>query len=255
MSKKRMDFITSLLELNGSVKVSDLSRELNCSEVTIRSDIQKMEDKGMAKRVHGGAVKVGGQLLIPFDTGNVFKNSEKKSKIAQKAYEYIEDQDTIILDDSSVCYYLAQCIRENPSKHLLVITNSLASAGILAHVGHVELIMLGGQVGGKLAATMGDMVVNSLSGFRANKSFISAHGINFSVGLTSIGSPQMQVKKAIIAVSNQNYVMVDSSKFGGGYVMVVCPLSKIESIITDNEIKKNFLQEAIQQNVRIDVVC
>lgn len=254
MSNKRIDYIASLLDSNGSVKVSELSRELNCSEVTIRSDIQKLEEKGLAKRVHGGAVRAAGQLMIPYDAGNVFKNSEKKRKIAQKAYEYIEDQDTIILDDASVNYYLAQHIRDNPSKHLLVITNSLASAAILAHLGHVELFMLGGQVGGKLAATMGDVAINSLSGFRANKAFISAHGINFSVGLTSIGSPQMQVKKAIIAVSDQIYVMADSSKFGGGYVMAVCPLSAIRKIITDNDIKREYLEEAKRQNVQIDVV-
>lgn len=254
MSNKRLDYIAACLEGTGSVKVSELSRVLNCSEVTIRSDIQKLEEKGLAKRVHGGAVKAVGQLTVPFDAGNVFKNSDKKRRIAQRAYEYIEDQDTVILDDASVCFYLAQCIRENPSKHLLVITNSLASAGILSHLGHVELFLLGGQVGGKLAATMGDVTVNTLRNFRANKAFISAHGINFSVGLTSIGSPQMQVKKAILSASDEVYVMADSSKFGGGYVMVVCPLGDVSRVITDDEIKEEYLEEARGNGIQIDVV-
>ena len=236
MSNKRMEYIAARLDSTGSVKVAELSRELNCSEVTIRSDIQKLEDKGLAKRIHGGAVKVGGQLMVPFDAGNVFKNSDRKRRIAWKAYEYIEDQDTIILDDSSVCYYLAQCIRDDSSKHLLVITNSLASAGVLSHLSHVELFLLGGQVGGKLASTVGDVAVNTLKGFRANKAFISAHGINFSVGLTSIGS------------------LADSSKFGGGYVMVVCSLDEISAIITDDGIKKEYLEDAEKQHVYIDVV-
>ena len=254
MSNKRMEYIAARLDSTGSVKVAELSRELNCSEVTIRSDIKKLEDKGLAKRIHGGAVKVGGQLMVPFDAGNVFKNSDRKRRIAWKAYEYIEDQDTIILDDSSVCYYLAQCIRDDSSKHLLVITNSLASAGVLSHLSHVELFLLGGQVGGKLASTVGDVAVNTLKGFRANKAFISAHGINFSVGLTSIGSPQMQVKKAVLAASDQAYVLADSSKFGGGYVMVVCSLDDISAIITDDGIKKEYLEEAEKQHVYIDVV-
>ena len=184
--------------------------------------------------------------MVPFDAGNVFKNSDRKRRIAWKAYEYIEDQDTIILDDSSVCYYLAQCIRDDSSKHLLVITNSLASAGVLSHLSHVELFLLGGQVGGKLASTVGDVAVN--------KAFISAHGINFSVGLTSIGSPQMQVKKAVLAASDQAYVLADSSKFGGGYVMVVCSLDEISAIITDDGIKKEYLEDAEKQHVYIDVV-
>ena len=242
MSNKRMEYIAARLDSTGSVKVAELSRELNCSEVTIRSDIKKLEDKGLAK------------LMVPFDAGNVFKNSDRKRRIAWKAYEYIEDQDTIILDDSSVCYYLAQCIRDDSSKHLLVITNSLASAGVLSHLSHVELFLLGGQVGGKLASTVGDVAVNTLKGFRANKAFISAHGINFSVGLTSIGSPQMQVKKAVLAASDQAYVLADSSKFGGGYVMVVCSLDEISAIITDDGIKKEYLEDAEKQHVYIDVV-
>ncbi|MCD7869490.1 MAG: hypothetical protein LUG59_02805, partial [Enterocloster clostridioformis] len=51
---------------------------------------------------------------------------------------------------------------------------------------------------------------------------------------TSIGSPQMQVKKAVLASSDQAYVLADSSKFGGGYVMVVCSLDEISAIITDD---------------------
>ena len=56
MSNKRMEYIAARLDSTGSVKVAELSRELNCSEVTIRSDIKKLEDKGLAKRIHGGAV-------------------------------------------------------------------------------------------------------------------------------------------------------------------------------------------------------
>ena len=252
MSNKRMEYIAARLDSTGSVKVAELSRELNCSEVTIRSDIQKLEDKGLAKRIHGGAVKVGGQLMVPFDAGNVFKNSDRKRRIAWKAYEYIEDQDTIILDDSSVCYYLAQCIRDDSSKHLLVITNSLASAGVLSHLSHVELFLLGGQVGGKLASTVGDVAVNTLKGFRANKAFISAHGINFSVGLTSIGSPQMQVKRAILKASKKVYVLADSSKFGGGYLSVICPIDRVDTIITDREVSKENI--AIAREMKVPLV-
>lgn len=60
------------------------------------------------------------------------------------------------------------------------------------------------------------------------------------MGLTSIGSPQMQVKKAVLAASDQAYVLADSSKFGGGYVMVVCSLDEISGIITDDGIKRSI---------------
>ena len=254
MMKKRMDFIIQELEEKGSVRVADLSRELGCSEVTIRNDIQKLEERGLLVRTHGGAESIGAQLNIAFDGGNVYKNGDKKRRIAEKAYTYIENNDTIILDDASTSYYLAKCIKENASKHLIVITNSLVAAGMLADVKHVDLFMLGGQVGGKLASTMGDVTARYLEECHANKAFISAHGINFDVGITSIGSPQMQVKNAILRASNEVFLLADSSKFGGGYIFIVCPLSRIERIITDDEIKPEYMKKAEESDVKLDIV-
>lgn len=249
-----MDYIMSCLEQMGKVKVSELSRSLNCSEVTIRSDIQKLEDRGLVRRIHGGAVKAEQQLWVPFSSGNTDKKKEEKQRIARKAYDYIADQDTIILDDASVNYYLALVIKENSSKDLIVITNSLVCAGILSSAEHVELFVVGGQIGGRLPAAMGDVAVNTLASFRANKAFISAHGINFAAGVTSIGSPQMQVKKAILEAADQIYLLVDSSKFGGGYILVVCPLDRIDRIITDDAIRREDLVRAQELQLNIDVV-
>lgn len=254
MANTRLDYIVAALEQKGSVKVADLSRELRCSEVTIRSDIQKLEEKGLLKRVHGGAVKAGEQLMIPYNIGNVPKKKEEKVRIAARAYGYINDQDTVILDDASVNYYLALQIKENPGKHLIVITNSLICAGVLASADHVELFMVGGQVGGKLSAAMGDVAINTLANFHANKAFISAHGVSFTAGVTSIGSPQMQVKKAILQAADEVFLLVDSSKFGGGYILVVCPLDRIDRIITDKSIRPEDLELARQQQVKIDAV-
>lgn len=254
MTESRFDYIMSCLEQKGKVKVSDLSRDLKCSEVTIRSDIQKLEERGLLKRIHGGALRAEEQLWVPFASGNIDKKKDEKLRIAKKAYEYIEDRDTIILDDASVNYYLAQIIRENSTKYLIVITNSLVYAGILSSLEHVELFVVGGQIGGRVPAAMGDVAVNTLASFRANKAFISAHGINFSAGVTSIGSPQMQVKKAILESADQVYLLVDSSKFGGGYILVVCPLNRIDRIITDSSIRENDLKQANDLQLNLDIV-
>ncbi len=251
---ERFDYIIKQLELHDSVRVSELSQQLKCSEVTIRSDIQKMHEKGLLMRTHGGAKKVESKLMIPFEPGNVLKNKENKIKIAEQAVKYIEDGDTIILDDSSINYYLAQNIKDEVSKHVIVITNSLVVASILTGKQHVSLFMTGGQVGGKFAATMGELTSDSLESFHADKAFISAHGVNFDVGITSIGSGQLAVKKSILKVAKKIYVLVDSTKFDGGYIMVVCPLDRIERIITDNELSKEHIKTAKEKNVVIDLV-
>lgn len=254
MDKDRERYIMEQLDRFGTVKVVELSRQLGLSEVTIRSDIRSMEQKGMLKRVHGGAVRVREQLPLFIAPGNVLKKADEKRRIAAKAYEYIENEDTIILDDSSINYYLAENIRNGDKSRLVVITNSLAVAVILSDIENVITFMVGGQIGGKLPAAMGEVTVNTINNFKADKAFISAHGLNFEVGITSIGTPQMQVKKAILGAADKIYVMLDSTKFSDGYIMTVCPLSRITKIITDDGISPGYRNLAMDKRVDIDIV-
>ena len=83
---------------------------------------------------------------------------------------------------------------------------------------------------GHLAATMGDVAIQNMSKFHVDKAFIGVHSINFNVGLTSIATPQMEVKKAIMKAAEKVYVLADSSKFGVGYVSVICPANLLKDL-------------------------
>ena len=109
--------------------------------------------------------------------------------------------------------------------------------------------MVGGHVGGHLAATMGDAALQNMEQFHVDKGFIGIHSINFDVGLTSIATPQMQVKRAILKAAQQVFVLADSSKFGGGYVSVICPVNQVYKIITDSEIDKEYIRKAQHEQI------
>lgn len=253
MLQERMKLILEELDRKGIVKVVQLSKELNCSEVTIRSDIKKLEEQGLLQRTHGGAMKIGPEFNNRYSNDKVYINMEKKAAIARTAYEYIEDHDTIIIDDASTCLYLTKYIKEDPSKRIVVVTNSLLVAGELSSEPHVNLFLVGGQVASASCATLGDIAISNLNEFYVDKAFIGAHGINFNVGITSIGSLQMQTKRAIIKSSKEVYVLADSSKFGGSYLSLICPLSKIHMIITDNDVSKEDLDQASQADTMIHI--
>ena len=190
------------------------------------------------KRVHGGAIALEKVRTRKYVAESIYKNTEQKRKIAACAYKFIEDRDTIIIDDASSSFYLALYIKEHPEKRLAVVTNSLLSGNELAGLDHVDLYMIGGHVGGHLAATMGDDALENMKRFRVDKAFIGVHSINFEVGITSIATPQMQVKRAILNMSNNVYVLADSSKFGSGYLSVICPMKDVYKIITDDGVSR-----------------
>lgn len=251
--EERRRIILGELEKKGKVRVCDLSHLLGCSEVTIRNDIKSMDAEGLLQRIHGGALKIY-EETVPmnrYSAESIRRHMDRKKKIAARAYQFLNDNDTIIIDDASSSYYLALQIQQHPEKHLAVITNSLLAGNELAGLEHVELYLVGGHVGGHLAATMGEAAIHDMERAHVDKAFIGVHSINFDVGLTSIGSPQMQVKKAILKTTDEVYVLADSSKFGGGYLSVICPIQQVHRIITDDKVSKSNITKAHEMGVSL----
>ena len=202
--EERRNEILRELDRKGRVKVTDLSKEFGCSEVTIRNDIKAMDIEGLLKRTHGGAVKVETETERKYSAETIYRNVTQKKQIAEAAYEFLDDRDTIIIDDASTSFYLAQEIKNHPEKRIAVVTNSLIAGNELAGVGHVEL---------------------------------------------SIATPQMEVKKAIMKAAEKVYVLADSSKFGGGYLSVICPTNEVDKIITDDGVSKEDIQKAKELDI------
>lgn len=165
--EERRNEILKELDRKGRVKVTDLSKEFGCSEVTIRNDIKAMDIEGLLKRTHGGAVKVETETERKYSAETIYRNVTQKKQIA-------------------------------------VVTNSLIAGNELAGVRHVEL---------------------------------------------SIATPQMEVKKAIMKAAEKVYVLADSSKFGGGYLSVICPTNEVDKIITDDGVSKEDIQKAKELDI------
>ena len=117
---ERIEIIIREVQEKGQVKVPELAQMLDCSEVTIRNDIRKLDDQGILKKTHGGAEKRSYGLSVQFESGEYYLNADYKRRIAEKAYEYIEDQESIMIDDSTTCCYLAQIIKERKEKRLIL---------------------------------------------------------------------------------------------------------------------------------------
>ncbi|MBE5909941.1 DeoR/GlpR family DNA-binding transcription regulator [Pseudobutyrivibrio sp.] len=246
------------IKTDGFVKTSALSEKFNCSEVTIRTDIRELATAGLLKRTHGGAVAIDAVETPLLETKTISKFVAEKQRITKTAFEYINSGDTILLDDSSTSYYLSLCILAHPEKKIVVVTNGIASAYELTNAPHVELHVVGGYVGGQnsghLAATLGDSAIETIQSFHVDKGFIGVHSINFDVGLTSIATPQMQIKRAIISSSKSLFVLADHTKFENSYLSVVCPISTDFTIITDSGIDSSIKENADSIGLNLLVV-
>ncbi len=252
--QERADFILNQLEQLGEVRVKELSACLNCSEVTIRGDIRRLEGEGLLKRTHGGAINKVRMLEVLCEPGEYTWNQQEKARIASCAYEYINNRDSIIIDDSTTGGYLAKVIRQHPQKHIIVITNSLLAAAELSAAKHVELFIVSGHVVGAPPAALDNFTIDAFHQFRVSKAFIGTNGISLRDGLFSLGAPQRDVKKAIISVSNEVYVLADHTKFDGGNLFNICGMDEVTRVITDSKVSEEIIKETKERGIYMDVV-
>jgi DeoR/GlpR family transcriptional regulator of sugar metabolism len=244
------------IQEKGEIKVTDLMDELGVSGATIRSDIRELDRKKRLKRIYGGAVKIPEEeiLTVKFEAGKFYKCGHYKRSIAEHAFVYIEDGDTIMLDDSTTCAYLAQVIYGHPEKKLTVVTNSLYDAALLSSVPHVSVYIGGGSVSGRPAAVMDAVTAKNFGSYHVQKFFTGIHGIDLNTGLNSSDMVHMRVKQQMINSSEQLYVLADASKFGKSGLFTVCELKAVYRFITDNTLKADIREKIKRQGLEVDYV-
>lgn len=253
MQHRRLEYIIGELEEKNYVKVNSLKEKLQVSEVTIRHDLNTLAERGLLKRTHGGAVKIGENVYKNYTKESVYKNVNNKVMIASCAYQFIQNGDTVAIDDSSTCLYLAKKIKEREDKHLTVVTNSVLVATELMNAKKVAVYLVGGQMSGNLESTMGDMTERGFMEFSIDKNFFSTNGVDFYSGISVIGYPQMKIKKAMIKSAKENYLLADSRKFGQKYLSVVGNMEQMTNVITDKEIDEEYRKMAFFRQITITI--
>lgn len=234
-SFERRNKIIEMLDENETVLVSDLSNSFAVSEVTIRSDLRLLEEKGALLRFHGGASRLGTDKSEPTVSemllADRFKQaSDPKKRIAALATTFVKQGDTVILDSGSTTMLIAEELAK--LGEITVVTNNLPAAFILSENQNITLFVCGGTVRHKTSSMHGNITELSLQGISADVMFVGADGIDPEKGITTfnegyaISGVMAKAAKKVIAV-------LDSSKFGRRGFNLVLPIEKLDTIITD----------------------
>lgn len=236
LPEERKDYIYQIVNERKAVKVSDLSKELELTEATIRRDLEELQNEKKLRRTHGGAV-----ALKPEETFYVIRqlaaiHVEEKRAIAAKAYEYIEDGDTLILDASSTAQELCKLIAEGAKKELTVITNAFSVVNILRVKHDMTVIHTGGVLEPKTESSIGDFAVQQLSRLKADKVFLGVNGIDPQFGYSITNLNEGNVKRAMIHCASEVFVIADHSKFSSTFLSQIAePEGEVDYLITDRK--------------------
>jgi DeoR/GlpR family transcriptional regulator of sugar metabolism len=240
LANQRRDKIIELLREDGSAKVLNLARIFKVTEVTIRQDLEKLDKDGLITREHGGAYLKNVKNQVQTFSLAHQENMDKKGIIADKALEFIESGDTIILDSGSTTTELAKKIRGK--KNLTVITNALNIALLLGAEPGIEVIVTGGEFKPPTLSLTGQKTADFFKGLHVQKLFLATAGISLKAGLTYPSISDIVVKKAMIEAAETTYLIADSTKIGKAAFASLGALSLIDYIITDADIEKKHKQ-------------
>ena len=229
-NEERRKYILDKLEINKNINVSELSSELDVSEVTIRKDLDLLESKGLLKRVHGGAIKLktlATKLSYSERTG---QNIESKKAIAEKAATFLSDGLNIFLDAGTTTLELVNHIVKY--KDITVVTYDLEIAVSLGRYDHIKTIILGGTVEHETLCSLSTQTYAFLEKLRADIAFMAcdAYDKDGAYCSTDIKS---DIKSMMVKNSKISILMSDVSKQNKKSLAIFADFDDFDYFIND----------------------
>jgi DeoR family transcriptional regulator, aga operon transcriptional repressor len=252
LSEERRREILELLQTDGRVLVSDLSRRFRTSLITIRKDLEVLHHQGELERTHGGA--------LPMKTGALRDRSlqekegmhrREKLRIAEAAAHMIRQGQVIILDSGTTTTAIARACRH--FKSLTVITNATNIAAELADT-PVEVILTGGVLRKNSFSLVGPLAEESLRKLSADLLFLGVDGFDVRYGLTTPNLLEARVNRAMAESARRTVLVCDASKFGRRCLSLILPTSAVHEAITDKGISRHDLQALRKADVEVKLV-
>lgn len=239
------------LDVKEAVEVKNLADDFEVSESTIRRDLQVLEEKDRVARSYGGAFKLDENSTSFEPSYNSKKQNQKEEKeaIGKVASSLVKNGQTIVLDAGSTTLEVAKALPRG--LNLTVITNDLKIAMVLTDKSNAELIVLGGKHRPGVYTLQGSITEETLQKFAVNRTFLGVDAINKDV-ISNVNSEEVSLKNKMVEAGEKVTAVGDHSKFKQRVFMSVCPVNKIDSIITDQKPDSSLAQS--YEKAQVDIL-
>jgi DeoR family transcriptional regulator of aga operon len=252
--EERRRRILDRLNQQQRVTVGELVDEFRISAVTIRGDLDALDQRGVLVRSHGGAVKrLDPQRDYPLKVKETLHHAAKV-RIGQAAALLIQPNQKIILDSGTTTAEIARHIKDSKLRPLTVITNALNIAMELANLSQVSVVMLGGMLRQMSYSLVGPHAEQVLSDLNADHAFLGVDGLDPEAGLTTPDVLEAKLNALMIRISRQATVVADSSKFGQRSLSLIAKVESIGRVITDDKAAPDMVAALKARNVEVILV-
>lgn len=253
-AEERQRTIVALARRHDRVAVAALAEQFDVTAETIRRDLELLDQRGILRRVHGGAVPVESVRLIETTvTDRAVAHSDEKASIAKAALAHLPSVAgaSVLLDAGTTTARLAELIPD--AMNLALITNAIPIASQLTQNRHSNVHLLGGRVRGMTQSTVGGATVEALRQLRVDVAFLGTNGITIKHGLSTPDSDEAAVKRAMVDCARTVVALVDSSKVGVESLLSFARLDQVDVVISDDKLPDVFRTQLTNQGIEVVV--
>lgn len=250
----RRDNLLRMLQAKKFHQIDEVINHTDASKATIHRDLDLLEKNGFIKKSYGCIEVISGKNIeIEYDK-RFKENTALKKTIAANAVKCISPGDTVFIDASSTCFYLAEMLFANPLDNLTVITNSIHILSLnKASCGKIKFISTGGRLDCQINAFLGDLVHEFISKMTFKKVFVSGAGFSIEKGLTTTNDYILSSLKAAIANGTEKYCLIDSSKYQCDCLLKVSDLQSFDAVISDEGLNLEERKKIRENGIKLKI--
>ncbi|WP_422747540.1 DeoR/GlpR family DNA-binding transcription regulator [Mycobacterium sp. WMMD1722] len=248
----RRSAIAARIQADREVDFASLAGEYGVSEMTIRRDIERLEDEGVARRVLGGAIAFGGKSTEPSFAARAAVAADGKTHIAAAVVDLLVPQETVILDSGSTVLAVARAIRGRDLR-LTVITPSVLVAVELADEPDTTILLTGGKVRPGELSLIGAEAEDFYLRYNCDTYVMGIAGVDGRRGASEYHREEGNVKQAAMRSADRVIVAADASKLGRVQLINVAPVTGISVLVTDGP--PTHPTVTALEAAGVDVVC
>ena len=241
--------ILARLSVDGKVIVSELAKDFDVTEETIRRDLERLDKEGLVSKTYGGAVsKQNPALDLPYNIREGV-NVLQKQKISDEVSELINDGERIMLDSSSTALYVVKKLKNK--KNLTIITNSVKILIELADKPDWTVLSTGGLLKNGALSLTGSSAEKMINSYHVDTAICSCKGIDTVMGVTDSNEKDSLIKQAMFASAERRILALDSEKFDKKSFVRVCGFRDIDIIVTDSEPAEKWISFCDEKNIEL----
>ncbi|MBM3700163.1 MAG: DeoR/GlpR transcriptional regulator [Actinobacteria bacterium] len=252
----RRQEIRGLIQQEKSVSVEKIADVFGISVITVRRDLEKLDELGYISKVHGGAIVKDSFTYEPvFETQkNLYR--EEKLRIAKEASKRINDGDSIIIESGSTCLALVSLLGDK--KNLKISTAGVSVANELLKLVQdkkdFEVSACGGIIREGSSTYVGPHAVSYFKNLNVDMAFIGAVAISVEKGLSTATQFDAEIVKSVTECAKKVIILTDSSKFEKESYINFLSLKDADEIITDSNLKKDTAESLVKQGIKLTLV-